>query len=105
MQVLPTTGASMKVGDIKRLEPNVHAGVKYLRTIIEKYFSDPAIGDLDRTLFAFAAYNAGPRRIKALRRRPAMRGLDPNVWFGNVEAIASQVIGTETVHYVSNISK
>ena len=34
-----------------------------------------------------------------------MRGLDANVWFGNVEAIASQAIGTETVHYVSNISK
>jgi len=105
MQVLPTTGASMKVGDIKRLEPNVHAGVKYLRTVIDKYFSDPAIGDLDRTLLAFAAYNAGPRRIQTLRTKAARRGLDPNVWFGNVEVMASQVIGTETVHYVSNISK
>ena len=105
MQVLPTTGAEMKVGDIQRLEPNVHAGVKYLRKIIEKHFSDPAIGDLDRTLFAFAAYNAGPRRIQSLRRKAAVRGLDANVWFGNVEAIASQAIGTETVHYVSNISK
>ena len=105
MQVLPQTGAQMKVGDIKTLEPNVHAGVKYLRTVIEKYFSDPAISDLDRTLFAFAAYNAGPRRIRSLRTRAAVRGLDPNVWFGNVEAMASQVIGSETVHYVSNISK
>jgi membrane-bound lytic murein transglycosylase MltF len=105
MQVLPQTGALMKVGDIKDLEPNVHAGVKYLRTVVEKYFSDPAIGDLDRTLFAFAAYNAGPQRIQSLRKKAARQGLDPNVWFGNVEAVSSQVIGTETVHYVSNISK
>jgi membrane-bound lytic murein transglycosylase MltF len=105
MQVLPTTGALMHVGDIRDLNANVHAGAKYLRTLVEDYFSDPAIGDLDRMLFAFAAYNAGPNRVQALRRKAAARGLDPNVWFGNVEAMASQVMGLETVHYVSNISK
>ena len=105
MQLLPQTGAEMKVGDIERLEPNVHAGVKYLRKIVDTYFSDPAISDLDRTLFAFAAYNAGPRRIQSMRRKASVRGLDANVWFGNVEAIASGVMGMETVHYVSNISK
>jgi membrane-bound lytic murein transglycosylase MltF len=105
MQVLPKTGSMMKVGDIKRLESNVHAGVKYLRSIIDKYFSDPGIDDYDRTLFAFAAYNAGPTRIRSLRKKAARQRLDPNVWFGNVEIVASQVIGTETVHYVSNISK
>src|SRR5215813_4554786 len=105
MQVLPQTGAQMRVGDIKSLEPNVHAGVKYMRTIIEHYFSDPAISDLDRTLFAFAAYNAGPHRIQSLRKKAAAQGLDPNAWFGNVEQVASQVMGLETVHYVSNISK
>jgi len=105
MQVLPRTGAMMNVGDIKALEPNVHAGVKYLRSIVEKYFSAPAISDLDRMLFAFAAYNAGPTRIQSLRKKAALQGLDANVWFGNVEYVASQVIGLETVHYVSNISK
>jgi membrane-bound lytic murein transglycosylase MltF len=105
MQVLPTTGTMMKVGDIKRIEPNVHAGVKYLRSIIDKYFSDPGISDYDRTLFAFAAYNAGPTRVQRFRKKAARQRLDPNVWFGNVEVVASQMIGTETVHYVSNISK
>jgi membrane-bound lytic murein transglycosylase MltF len=32
-------------------------------------------------------------------------GLDPNVWFGNVELVASKEIGQETVTYVSNIYK
>ena len=32
-------------------------------------------------------------------------GLDPNVWFGNVELVAAKNIGQETVTYVSNIYK
>ena len=37
--------------------------------------------------------------------RPQQRGLDPNVWFGNVERVVSERIGRETVQYVSNIYK
>jgi hypothetical protein len=33
----------------------------------------------------------------------ARRGLNSNIWFGNVEEIASEGIGGETVAYVSNI--
>jgi membrane-bound lytic murein transglycosylase MltF len=61
--------------------------------------------DLDKGLFTFASYNAGPGRIRQLRREAQKRGLDPNVWFGNVERIASERIGRETVTYVSNIYK
>ena len=32
MQVLPTTAKDLKVGDITKLEPNIHAGVKYMRS-------------------------------------------------------------------------
>jgi membrane-bound lytic murein transglycosylase MltF len=60
---------------------------------------------LNKMLFTFAAYNAGPGRIRQLRRETEKRGLDPNVWFGNVEQIASERIGRETVTYVSNIYK
>jgi membrane-bound lytic murein transglycosylase MltF len=61
--------------------------------------------NLNKGLFAFAAYNAGPGRVRQLRREAEKRGLDPNVWFGNVEQIASERIGRETVTYVSNIYK
>jgi len=57
-----------------------------------------------RTL-PFASYNAGPGRIRQLRAETKKRGLDPNVWFGNVERVASERIGRETVTYVSNIYK
>ena len=60
---------------------------------------------LDKGLFTFASYNAGPGRVRQLRREAEKRGLDPNVWFGNVEQIASERIGRETVTYVSNIYK
>ena len=32
-------------------------------------------------------------------------GLDPNVWFRNVEIVAAKRIGRETVQYVNNIYK
>jgi membrane-bound lytic murein transglycosylase MltF len=104
MQVMPATGAELNVGDIHQVEPNIHAGVKYIRQIIANHL-DGSISDLDRSLLAFACYNAGPGRIRQLRRETARRGLDPNVWFGNVEQVVSERIGRETVTYVSNIFK
>ena len=107
MQVLPSTAADPNVGisDIKKLENNIHAGTKYLRFIVDRYFKDPSIDKVNRMLFAFAAYNAGPARINDLREKTAKMGLDPNVWFHNVEMAAAREIGRETVQYVSNIYK
>jgi membrane-bound lytic murein transglycosylase MltF len=105
MQVMPTTGSELKVGDIARVDNNIHAGVKYIRFMIDQYFKNEPMDRLNKGLFAFAAYNAGPGRVAQLRREAAKRGLDPNVWFNNVERIASERIGRETVTYVSNIYK
>jgi membrane-bound lytic murein transglycosylase MltF len=105
MQVMPATGAELKVGDIGQTEANIHAGVKYMRFMIDQYFKDEPMDNLNKGLFAFAAYNAGPGRVRQLRREAGKRGLDPNIWFGNVEQIASERIGRETVTYVSNIYK
>lgn len=105
MQLLPSTGAAMRVGDVRELEPNIHAGAKYLRLLIDRYFADAELDDLNKALFAFAAYNAGPTRIRRLRALTAKRRLDPNTWFDNVELVASEKIGAEPVRYVSNIFK
>jgi membrane-bound lytic murein transglycosylase MltF len=105
MQVMPATGKELAVGDIKQIENNIHAGTKYLRTVLDRYFPDAKFDSLNRCLFAFAAYNAGPARVAGLRRKAEARGLDPNVWFGNVEQIAAEEIGQETVRYVGNIFK
>ena len=105
MQVLPSTGRNLGVGDITLAEPNVHAGVKYIRMIIDRYYANEPMDEMNRVLFAFAAYNAGPTRIAELRRRSSRQGLDPNVWFDNVEFVAAERIGRETVQYVKNIYK
>jgi membrane-bound lytic murein transglycosylase MltF len=108
MQVLPSTAAdpSVNIRNITKLENNIHAGIKYMRFIRDKYLADaPTMSEIDRHLFAFASYNAGPNRIASMRRRAAAQGLDPNVWFQNVELLAAKEIGRETVQYVSNIFK
>jgi membrane-bound lytic murein transglycosylase MltF len=105
MQVLPATGRDMRVGDVTRLEANIHAGVKYLRFVIDTFFADEPMDPLNKGLFAFAAYNAGPGRIRQLRRVAGERGLDPHRWFNNVEVVVAERVGAETVTYVSNIYK
>jgi membrane-bound lytic murein transglycosylase MltF len=105
MQLMPDTGKQQRVGDITKLEPNIHAGVKYMRSVRDQYFESEMMDDLNKVLFTFASYNAGPSRIHQLRQEAEKRKLDPNVWFGNVEQIASERIGRETVTYVSSIFK
>ncbi len=105
MQVMPATGKDMKVGDITVTEPNVHAGVKYMRFMMDQYYKDEPMDDLNKMLMTFASYNCGPGRMKSLRAEAEKNGLNKNVWFGNVERIAAARVGQETVTYVSNIFK
>ena len=71
----------------------------------DTYFEDPEIPEVDQWLLTFAAYNAGPARVRGLREDARKMGLDPNRWFRNVEIAAAKEIGSETVKYVSNIFK
>ncbi|MFV0276031.1 MAG: transglycosylase SLT domain-containing protein [Parahaliea sp.] len=107
MQLLPSTAADNNVGipDISTADNNIHAGIKYLTFLRDRYFTDPDIDILNRNLLALAAYNAGPARVRKLREHAATQGYDPNVWFDNVEIMAARDIGHETVQYVANIYK
>ena len=107
MQLMPSTAADKNVNitDIEEIENNIHAGVKYLRFIIEQYYEKEPMDKVNKVLFAFASYNAGPAKVASLRREARKMGLDPNVWFRNVEIVAAKRVGRETVQYVSNIYK
>ncbi len=107
MQVIPRLAAAnpIDIPDVNDADGNIHAGVKMLRNIADTYFNDPGIDPLDKTLFTFASYNAGPNRIVRLRMKAQTDGLDPNKWFGNVELEVAKDVGQETVTYVSNIYK
>ena len=107
MQLLPSTAAdpNVNIPDIREMENNIHAGVKYLRFMRDRYFQNERMDDLNKMLFSFASYNAGPAKVSQLRSYARKKGLDPNIWFRNVEIIAAKRIGRETVQYVSNIYK
>ena len=94
---------NVNVPDIHILENNVHAGAKYLRFILDRYFPSEEMDTFNRHLFALAAYNAGPARVRGLRREAAQVGLDPNQWLNNVEVVAARRVGREPVQYVSNV--
>ena len=105
MQIMPATGTEMRVGDIYTLEPNIHAGAKYMDQLMERYFADAHFSESNRALFAFASYNAGPGNISHMRELAEKRGLDPNEWFNSVELVVAEKIGLETTTYVRNIFK
>ncbi len=107
MQVMPATARdkAVNIPDIQNLDSNIHAGIKYNRWVMDNFYNEPGLTRLNRGLFAFASYNAGPSRVAALRKEARAQGLDPDVWFNNVELVAAKRIGRETVTYVSNIYK
>lgn len=108
MQLLPATAAYEKVridGIEKSAEQNIHAGAKYMRHLLDTYLADPNLDSKNRLLLGLAMYNTGPGNMVKVRRRASEMGLNSDVWFNNVEHAAAQLIGRETVQYVSNIYK
>ncbi|MDW2406337.1 transglycosylase SLT domain-containing protein, partial [Vibrio sp. 1262-1] len=80
MQVLPSTARdpNINIKNVRQLENNIHAGVKYLAFLRKQYFSDPAITAENKLYFTLAAYNAGPGNVERIRKRAAQQGYDPN---------------------------
>ena len=107
MQIRPETARDRHVGidRVEKLENNIHAAVKYLAYLRDRYFRAPSIRPRDQVRFALAAYNAGPGKVAKARKLARQMGLNPNRWFRNVEIGALQLVGQETVRYVSNINK
>jgi len=110
----PITGVTILLASIFASAPvlaasdqgdNVHAGVKYLHWPRKTYYSDETISPLDRMLFSFGAYNAGPGNMKRARARAKTLGLDPDRWFGNVEIGMYRAVSGQPASYVRNIYK
>ena len=72
--------------------------------MIDQYYKNEPMDDLNKALFAFASYNAGPNRIRSCARRPQTSGSIPTN--GSTTSSGSlRRMGRETVQYVSNIYK
>ncbi|MGB1320609.1 MAG: transglycosylase SLT domain-containing protein [Vibrio gallaecicus] len=107
MQVLPSTARDKNVNipNIHKVDNNIHAGIKYMRFIKDRYFNDEAISPDDQIYFTLAAYNAGPAKIRKMRKLAKTKGYNPNVWFKNVEIITRKYVSKEPVTYVTNINR
>ena len=79
MQVMPTTAASapVKIPDIHTEENNIHAGIRLIHFLVNDYFNEPELDQMNRTLLAIAAYNAGPAKITKCRQVAEEMGLRP----------------------------
>lgn len=107
MQVMPATAGSAPVNipNVNTEDANIHAGVRMIHFLVNDYFNEPGLDQFNRTLFAIAAYNAGPAKIARCRKVAADMGYDANKWFGNVEVATAKLVGRETTQYVANIYK
>ena len=111
MQLMPATAREMGFDDISTADANVEAGAKYMRHVIDTYFSDveqnpevdPEEAREEAYAVALAAYNAGPTRISRLRRTAESRGIDSRIWFDEMEPIVAREVGSEPVMYVQNV--
>jgi membrane-bound lytic murein transglycosylase F len=85
MQVLPRTAEQFgfQAGLIERPEVGIHAGIRYLAWVRDRFEEELPVRD--RMWFTLAAYNAGFGHVNDARRIAAEEGLNPNRWFGNVE--------------------
>ncbi len=83
MQILPNTAWELGFEDILDPENGIHAGVKYLDWVRDRF--EPNLSVPDRMWFTLAAYNAGAGHVRDARRLAAKLELNPNRWFGNVE--------------------
>ncbi len=107
MQVLPSTARDRNVNikNIHKVDNNIHAGIKYMRFIKNRYFDNPEISPDDQIYFTLASYNAGPAKIRKMRSIAKKKGYNPNVWFKNVEIVTRQHVSSEPVKYVANINR
>ena len=84
MQVMPRTGAELKIYDLESPDQGILAGTKVMSRY-SNYFNNPEINARDRIRFALASYNCGPGHVFDARDLAKEMGLDPNKWFGHVE--------------------
>jgi membrane-bound lytic murein transglycosylase MltF len=105
MQLLPSTAASLGFPDPRNLEQNVHAGCKYMALLRDVVGQERPLAPDARLDLALAAYNMGRGRLRYVRRMASERGLDPDVWFDNVELMALERVGQEPVRYVANVNR
>lgn len=117
LQVMPKTAEEFGFKNLKNPETGLHAGIKYLQWVQDRF--DHELPVKDRMWFTLAAYNAGVGHVRDARRLARHMGWNSNRWFNNVEramlllrlkkyyrkARFGFVRGREPVNYVKKIKQ
>ncbi|MCI5165185.1 MAG: lytic transglycosylase F [Candidatus Electrothrix sp. GM3_4] len=96
---------------VRKPEHNIHTAVRYLRFLADRYFFSPRLSELDRNLMAIAAYKSSPEQVIAARKKAALAGYNPDIWFNHVETTMHSGEGEnikdmkDIAQYVRNIYK
>lgn len=115
MQVMPRTGQQLGFVNLQDPRESIHAGVKYMHHLINRF--DHKLPIQERIRFALASYNVGYGHMLDARRLAREKGWNADRWFGHVERamrLLSQPAyykrarygfcrGNQPVHYVENI--
>ncbi|WP_373975810.1 transglycosylase SLT domain-containing protein [Chitinibacter sp. SCUT-21] len=104
MQIHPATARAMGIRDPHSPEGNANAAAIYL-SYLRKMYDKEGVTPENQLYFMIAAYNAGEGRLAQLRRQAKAKGLNPNVWVGNVEQIALTSVSRGMVDYVSTVNR
>jgi membrane-bound lytic murein transglycosylase MltF len=84
MQLMPSVGHEVGIGDVREPEANIRAGVRYLKRLSELY---PETRGEDRIAMVLTAYLLGPGHVDDARKLAREIGLDPDAWWGGVEEV------------------
>lgn len=117
MQIMPATGKSFGIKNLKNPEQSIRGGTAYLAWLYESFSDIP--DSLTRIKFMMASYNCGYGHMNDAQRLAKHNGLDPTLWSDNVEKMIlalsapknfnkpmikyGYVRGREPVNYVKEI--
>ncbi|MCI5142957.1 MAG: hypothetical protein D3909_14755, partial [Candidatus Electrothrix sp. ATG1] len=103
--VVQQEGIKVDLQRIQKPEENIHATARYLRFLADRYFSSPKLSKLDQNLMALAAYRTSPEQVMGARKKAALAGYNPDIWFNHVETAMPAEQGKDVTQYVRNIYK
>lgn len=83
LQVMPRTAKFMGFSSVLKPEDGIHAGIKYLDWVRNRFESSLPFNE--RMWFSLAAYNAGHGHVDDARRLARNLGLNGDRWFDNTE--------------------
>ena len=100
MQLMPVTMSKYGIDYDSSVEEQLEAGGKLL-LYFDNQLPESISDSLERGNFILACYNAGLGNIQKARTKAEKKGMNPDIWFDNVENCAPK----QTYHFVREITE